>query len=289
MGGTGGQRAAAIITRRFCLAGREAYLGFEMNIAMGTWDGLILRLAGARFRDRAHTGQRAPLDGSEPERILRRGGCARLVASDRQMMDGSGTDAEELLLRWRQGRLDERDLYVAVRAPMHQAARSGIFSITSSDPDPQDVEEAVYDAFVQLRDRDPADVFSVIGLAKVIARRRGQDIGRKVVRAREQIEGLLADPLATAAMEFHDEDVRAAEEDERVLAMAEECFEHLTGEQCDLVTKTIMGQEQLSDWALRKGRTHQAASRQRRRAIEAIKRCIASKQSKGTTGREVTP
>lgn len=204
------------------------------------------------------------------------------------MMDESGTDAEELLLRWRQGRLDVRDLYIAVREPMHQAARSGIFSIISSDPDLQDVEDAVYDAFVQFSAKDPADVFSVTGLAKVIARRRGQDIGRRVVREREQIEELLADPLAMAAVEFHDEDVRAAEEDERVLAMAKECFERLTEEQRGLVTKTIMGQEQLSDWALRKGRTHQAASRQRRRAIEAIKRCIASKQSKRTTGREVT-
>jgi hypothetical protein len=71
--------------------------------------------------------------------------------------------------------------------------------------------------------------------------------------------------------------------------MAEGCFERLTEEQRDLVTKTIMGQELLSDWALRKGRSHQAASRQRRRAIEAIRRCIASKQSERITGREVAP
>ena len=205
------------------------------------------------------------------------------------MMDESGTEAEQLLLEWRQGRLDERFLYTAVRGPMYQAARSGVFSITSSDPDPQDVEDAVYDAFVQLRDKDPADVSSVIGLAKLIARRRGQDIGRRVVRKREQIEELLADPLATAAIEFRDQDVRAAKEDEKVLAMARECIERLTQEQRDLVTKTIMGQEQLSDWALRKGTSHQAASRQRRRAIEAIKRYIASKGNRVTTGRQVTP
>ena len=205
------------------------------------------------------------------------------------MMDESRTDAEGLLLRWRQGQLDERVLYAAVRGPMYQAARSGISSITSSNPDPQDVEDAVYDAFLQLWAKDPADVSSVTGLAKVIARRRGQDIGRRVVREREQIEELLTNPLAMAAAEFHDQDVRAAEEDERVLAMARGCFERLTEEQRDLVTKTIMGQEQLSDWALRKGTSHQAASRQRTRAIEAIKRCIASKRNGGTTGRQVTP
>ena len=97
-----------------------------------------------------------------------------------------------------------------------------------------------------------------------------------------------ANPLARA-LEFDDGDVRAAEEDERLLAMAEGCFERLTEEQRDLVTKTIMGQELLSDWALHKGRSHQAASRQRRRAIEAIRRCIVSKRSKETTGQEVAP
>lgn len=205
------------------------------------------------------------------------------------MMDESGTDADGLLQRWRQGQLDERGLYAAVRGPMYQAARSGISSITSSYPEPQDVEDAVYDAFVQLWAKGSAGVSSVTGLAKVIARRRGQDIGRRVVREREQIGELLTNPLAMAAVEFQDQDVRAAEEDERVLAMAEECIERLTEEQRDLVTKTIMGQEQLSDWALRKGTSHQAASRQRRRAIEAIKRCMAAKRSRETMGREVAP
>ena len=217
-----------------------------------------------------------------------RGGCARRVASDTQMMDESGTDAEGLLLLWRQELLEERDLYAAVRGPMHQAARSGIYSIISSDPDPQDVGDAVYEAFVQLWAMDPAEVSSVIGLSRVIARRRGQDIGRGVVRQREKIEGLLANPLAMAA-EFRDQDVRAAEEDEQVLAMAMGCMERLTEEQRDLVVKTILGQEQLSDWALRKGTSHQAASRQRRRAIEAIKRCIALKRNRVNTGRQVTP
>jgi hypothetical protein len=205
------------------------------------------------------------------------------------MMDESGTDAEGLLLRWRQGLLELGVLYAAVRGPMYQAARSGISSITSSDPDPQDVEDAVYDAFVQLSAKDPADVSSVIGLAKVMARRRGQDIGRRLVREREQIEDLLANPLALVAVEFRDQDVAAAEEDEKMLSMARGCLEGLTEEQRDLVVKTIMGREQLSDWALRKGRSHQAASRQRTRAIEAIKRCIALKRNRVTTGRQVTP
>lgn len=204
-------------------------------------------------------------------------------------MDQGGTDAEQLLLQWRQGQLDALVLYAAVRGPMYQSARRGISSITSSDPDPHDVEEAVHDAFLQLQDKDPADVSTVIGLARMIALRRGQDIGRRVVHEREEIQGLLANPLALAIAEFRDQDVYAAEEDERMLAMAMGCVERLTVEQRNLVVRTIMEQEQLSDWALRKGTSHQAASRQRTRAIEAIKRCIASKRSRETTGRQVTP
>ncbi|WP_217567296.1 hypothetical protein [Streptomyces sp. GbtcB7] len=199
---------------------------------------------------------------------------------------GTDTEAERLLLQWRQGRLDALELYAAVRGAMYQAARRGIHSITSSVPDPQDVEDAVYEAFEQLRDKDPADVSSVTGLAKVIALRRGQDIGRGVVREREGIKRFLADRVATAAMEFHDDDVRAAEEDERVVALAEGCFGFLTDEQRDLVVGTIMGEELLSDWAFRNGKTHQAASRQRKRAIEAIRRCVESKRSEAEESRD---
>jgi len=204
-------------------------------------------------------------------------------------MDQEGTDTEQLLLRWRQGELDALALYGAVRGPMYQSARRGVSSITSSNPDPHDVEEAVHEAFLQLREKDPADVSTVIGLARMIALRRGQDIGRRVVREREEMRELLANPLALAAVEFSDQDVCAAEEDEKMLAMAMDCFERLNADQRDLVEKTVMGHEQLSDWAFRKGTSHQAASRQRTRAIEAIKRCVASKRSRETTGRQVTP
>lgn len=196
-------------------------------------------------------------------------------------MDDSGTDTEAdgLLLRWREGRLDAFELFKAVRGAMYQGARRGIHSITSAVPDPRDVEDAVCEAFEQLRKKDPADVSSVTGLAKMIALRRGQDIGRGVVREREGIKGFLADPVAMAAVEFHDDDARAAEEDERVVALAEGCLGFLTDEQRDLVVETIMGEELLSDWAFRNGKTHQAASRQRKRAIEAIRRCVESKRS----------
>jgi hypothetical protein len=115
-------------------------------------------------------------------------GCGRRGPYDKTVMEQVGTDDEELLDSWRQGRV--RDLYMAVRAPMRQAASQGIASITASRPDPHDVEDAVYDAFTELELRNPASVVSVVGLAKKIAYRRGQDTGRKIIRRREKMHKL---------------------------------------------------------------------------------------------------
>ena len=41
------------------------------------------------------------------------------------MIDESGTDAEELLLRWRQGQLDARVLYTAIRCSMRAQGSGG--------------------------------------------------------------------------------------------------------------------------------------------------------------------
>jgi hypothetical protein len=113
-------------------------------------------------------------------------------------MEHTGTNLEALLEDWRGGRADGADLYPALRQAMYQAARQGIGVITSSDPDPQDVEDAVYDAFCELEQQDPVNVVSVVGLARKIAYRRGQDAGRKIVRRREQIRDTLADRAVTA-------------------------------------------------------------------------------------------
>jgi hypothetical protein len=85
-------------------------------------------------------------------------------------MEQVETDEEEPLGAWRQ---DWRhDLYLAVRAPMRQAASQGIASITASKADPHDVENAVYNAFIELERQDHANVISVVGLARKIAYRR---------------------------------------------------------------------------------------------------------------------
>lgn len=194
-------------------------------------------------------------------------------------MERVGTDDEDLLGAWRRGSADRGDLYRTVRTPMYQRARQGIGSITSSDPHPQDVEDAVYNAFLELERRDPAEVVSIVGLAKMIAYRRGQDIGRKIIRVREQISVLMTDRAVTAELEFRDDEVLAAAEQEVLLGHALDCMGGLTEEQRDIVRATVMARESLSDWALRAGKTHQAASRQRARALESLRRCIESKGS----------
>lgn len=74
-------------------------------------------------------------------------------------MEHTGTDLEGLLEDWRGGHADGADLYPALRQAMYQAARQGIGVITSSDPDPQDVEDAVYDAF---REERQADIYTAL-------------------------------------------------------------------------------------------------------------------------------
>jgi DNA-directed RNA polymerase specialized sigma24 family protein len=199
-------------------------------------------------------------------------------------MEQVGTEGEELLDAWRQGRAERRDLYQVVQAPMRQAARQGIGSITASRPDPQDVENTVYDAFIELEQKDPARVVSLVGLAKKMAFRRGQDAGRKIIREREQMNKMAIDLATTADPEFHDDDVRAAAAQEVLTERALDCMEGLPEEQRDVVQATIMERESLSDWALRTGKSHQAASQQRARALAALRRCVQSKGSPNGTG-----
>lgn len=198
-------------------------------------------------------------------------------------MDDVETELEALLENWRAGRASRTDLYLAVRAPMRQAARRGIGMITSSDPDTQGIEDVVWDAFLELERQDRATVRSVAGLAWRIAYRRGQDAGRRLIRRREQIH-LLTDRAVTSEIEFREEDVHAAACQEVLLDHLQDCMEALTDEQRDVIRATVMGRENVSNWAVRTSKTHQAASAQRRRAIESLRRCVELKRNRPTTG-----
>jgi RNA polymerase sigma factor (sigma-70 family) len=193
-------------------------------------------------------------------------------------MAANADDLGWLLEDWRAGRAERGDLYDAVRGAMRQAARRGIGSTISGKPDEQDVEDVVFDAFLELERMGPHQITSsMVGLAKTIADRRGRDRGRQINRQRKQLRELMTDPAYRTRLEFSDEDVRRAEQDERRARVAMECLEKLTADQRAVVAETIMGRTTVSDWALREGKTWQAASRQRRRAVDSLVRCVRDK------------
>jgi DNA-directed RNA polymerase specialized sigma24 family protein len=189
-------------------------------------------------------------------------------------MAPAGPDWDRLLYEWRAGRAQTADLYAALRRPMYQAARQGVVSITAQHPDDQDVEDAVFTAFKELEQKDPSTVTSIVGLARRIAYRRGQDRGRAAVRRREQIDGAVKDPAFIEATTVTEQEVALEAARERLYEQAMRCLDELTEDQADVLRATVMGDEGLSDWAFRNGKSHQAASRQRDRALKALARCI---------------
>lgn len=192
-------------------------------------------------------------------------------------MDADADDPERMLEAWRTGRVERRDLYVAVREAMHQGARRGIGWVLAADPDEQDVGDVVYDAFCELEAKDAFEIHSLVGLARHIARLRGIDRGRAIIRERRNIASELTDRAYQADREFVVDDVRAAGEREVLARYAADCLASLPEDQQSVVTATIMERTSLSDWALSEGKTHQAASRQRTRALDSLKRCVQAK------------
>lgn len=197
---------------------------------------------------------------------------------DIRMMRRDEDDLRNLLESWRTGSATRRDLYLAVRVIMYQAARRGIGAITCDIPDEQDVEDVVYQAFCEFEAQDPAAVRRIVALAWQVAYRRGQDVGRAIIRSREQIRGHVQDRAIRTNFEFSDEDARAAAQREVLIGYAIDCLDLLPDEQRDVVRATVMGRETLSDWAFQVGKSHQAASRQCARALRSLARCVKFKR-----------
>src|SRR5258708_6149002 len=107
------------------------------------------------------------------------------------MARSSDDELDRLLGAWRAGACSE-DLFLALRDPMRQAARRGIRRISGRQPDEADVDDVVLRAFRELLERDAAAT-STIGLASVIAERRGMDKARALIRDRKQIERVQAE------------------------------------------------------------------------------------------------
>lgn len=190
-------------------------------------------------------------------------------------------DHDDLLASWRSGQLTKWDLFLALRDPMRQSARRGIRRVLDERPDENDVDDVLDVAFRELLNWDPDNVTSVVGLAKTIARRRGIDRGRKLYRQREKIAeiGWQLMPREVAP----DEEVGEAKE-ERLRQVALKCVNHLTQDQAEVIRATVMGDQNLSNWANERGTSHQAASRMRARAIRALDKCVKSKMENDKEG-----
>jgi DNA-directed RNA polymerase specialized sigma24 family protein len=206
-----------------------------------------------------------------------------------------GTTSEgevgHLLDRWKQGDRDDGGWYRTLRGPMRRAAWRGIQRMTGRRPPDEDVDEVLHDAFLEFLDRDPSEITSPIGLAKSIAYRRGQDRGRRLNRSREfpdsesieaesdQRQGrvipVMQDPLPgpeDALLE-----AERADEQERLLKLTLECLDGLPPGQAEVVRATILRQKNMSDWAHEKGKSYTAADEQRKRALQALQRCVEAR------------
>jgi DNA-directed RNA polymerase specialized sigma24 family protein len=200
-------------------------------------------------------------------------------------MDDDARELDELVERWQTGYGDVRSLYDSVREGMHQTARRGIQRVIAKTPDEHRVSDVVYTAFVELLRGDPAAMTSPVGLAKTIAYRRGIDEGRKILRERRRIYSL--DALEVAGALPDKREILAAAEEEALHQLVATCMETLTTDQRAVVRATVMGNQTLSDWALTAGTSHQAVSRQRSRALDALRRCV-KRQRALSGGRETS-
>ncbi|MEO6501659.1 MAG: hypothetical protein ABIQ09_07085 [Jatrophihabitantaceae bacterium] len=187
-------------------------------------------------------------------------------------MDDDARELDELVERWQTGYGDVRSLYESLREGMHQTARRGIQRVIAKPPDEHRVQDVVYIAFMELLRGDPAAMTSPVGLAKTIAYRRGIDEGRRILRERQRISSL--DALEIAGTLPDKREILAAAEEEALHQMVTRCLESLTADQRAVVRATVMGNQTLSDWALTRGTSHQAVSRQRSRALDALRRCV---------------
>ena len=176
-------------------------------------------------------------------------------------------DAERLVVAW-DSRADALEVFGHLRDPMRQAARRGLRFVLGGTPNEDDVDDVVTKAFAEVLEntsdqvkRDP------VAFAKTVARLRGIDKGRAILREHKKIKEL------SPVVERHrvtEEDLAAAAAKEKRLQAAEEALGELTAEQRDVIERTVMGQESLSDWTLERGTSYEAGRRLRIRGLQAL-------------------
>jgi DNA-directed RNA polymerase specialized sigma24 family protein len=206
------------------------------------------------------------------------GGCGSSRVLDYLAMADAASDFQGLLHDWVHGRVDRRQLYLALRDPMRQSARRGIRSIIRGTPPEHIVEDAVSAAFLELEKQDPGRVTSLVGLAKRIAYRRGQDGARSALTEHFRMENAVSALAVLTEPPLDDQETLATAEQVEILVLhALDCLDGLTDDQRSVISATVMAGENLSDWALRNGKSHQAASQQRSRALKALRSCVDGK------------
>lgn len=186
-------------------------------------------------------------------------------------------DPERLVVAW-DARADAFEIFVQLRDPMRQAARRGLRFVLGGNPNEDDVDDVVTKAFPEVLESTSEQVkHDPVAFAKTVARLRGIDKGRAIVRERKKIREL------SPEVDRHrvtDEDVTAAAVKEKRLRAAQEAMAGLTPEQRDVIERTVMGPETLSDWTLERGTSYEAGRRLRKRGLEALLKEI----SRGSAG-----
>jgi DNA-directed RNA polymerase specialized sigma24 family protein len=200
------------------------------------------------------------------------------------MMVAVALDEPDCLLdRWQGGERDDRALFLVLREPMRRAAAGGIRRMTGMRANADDVDDAVYTAFTELTRRDPAQISTLVGLACQMAWRRGQDLGRRLNRARELPDSDVVEAYAGDQRSASDpeQDLLEAErfaEREHMFRLAMECVGRLPPGQADVVHATVLRSQELTAWAEAQGKSYQAAHKQRAKALQALIRCVTARR-----------
>jgi DNA-directed RNA polymerase specialized sigma24 family protein len=195
-------------------------------------------------------------------------------------------DPEQLLADWRAGRLSREGLYDHCWGALRRGAYRGFRAMMSPPPEADELQEVMVRAFLELEAQDPAGVSSITGFASRIANFRARDFVRERIRDANHNRSVEEDRALQLNLQLAELDGFDSESRGRLGDWAIECVQALPAEQRAVVEATVIGRESLSDWAAHRGKSHQAASRQRERALKAVGRCIAHKRSQPTAGEE---
>ena len=187
----------------------------------------------------------------------------------------SDDELKELIELWQATGTSVHALFEKLRDPMRQAARRGIRQLLTAAPSEHDVDDVVFTAFKELLRVGPETRTSLVGYAKAVARRRGQDRARVIIRERERVE---KNAWQIAPLEVTADEVRREAELEAVYEILRDCKVSLTAEQREVIEATIERQESLSDWASNRGTSYEAGRRMRDRALKSLGRCIEAKR-----------